>query len=234
MNSTFLKNVLTTILMLVTFTMIPSTAVAEDVIACTPTQMQAGGLFARLLEDIHMYALLKTNPLQSDSIEQAYINALIMDGENTANALGILLAPELGANIIAPQFSSAINSFFFAGLEFVNGVVAGDNKETLNQKKVFWYEKGVFIVRNFQSAYFNFSTTDSLLGNLEQIVSRLSVPFGSIESSDTSIGKDYAAKQVPHYFEKTAAGYQTGLDDNCGASQFAVAFGIYLAKTAKL
>ncbi len=39
----------------------------ENAIVITASEMEVCALFARLLEDIHMYALMKTNPLADET-----------------------------------------------------------------------------------------------------------------------------------------------------------------------
>ncbi len=179
-----------------------------------------------------MYALVRTNPLINTNIESAYLTALEEDGASFSSSsppspspLTLMIASILFQNVENNQMpiqdlANKISLFFISGQNYTLSIL---NNSSIQNAREIWHEAGESII-DFVQQYAKFpSNVFTLRTILNQIVSE----------SDAN-GANYAANQVLQYFQHTLTGYQNGLNDNSGAIQFAIAFGIYLAKTMGL
>ncbi len=109
--------------------------------------------------------------------------------------------------------SNTIRNFFQAGLDFIDLV---GSRQT-------WHANGNSLILLLTGIANNNSYKPILDDILNQIV-----------STSPGVGNSYASDQVEQYAKHTSDGYALGLNDNSGSIQFAIAFGLYLAKTAGL
>lgn len=210
MRKRILKSTLVTFFTFSSLGMIQPKAYAQDLenaIVMTTSEMEVCALFARLLEDIHMYALMKTNPLANATMQNSYINALENDGLKTLPPMisTILLEkiPPNPAINYETLLSDNIQSFFQNGLTYVDASVMNpplDPVELLLVKDA-WNAAGNAIILALTHTITKNTTYEGLLTSiLNQIVS------GRLQA-----GNSYASDQVARYAQHTSDGYEFGL-----------------------